>query len=187
MYGWRFPSSRPVGDGILTDLGPAESNYQFVIDLGYVDLLRSNHISYTLRDLPEVEFALGFMVYSFSDSHEAIYDQKPLYATLGIHLVDAEGRAVIEEHAPASSWIWSGSSGDLLSSFIYRRGRHVEEPLGGGGVSLKRVGIKASEGWGTYFTPLPSESYVLTVDIQDPTTTPRHVTAELKALGGGWK
>ena len=169
-------SPRYSGDGTFTDFGPATAHERYLIDLGPIDLTRANKRSFRMLGLPSSELTIGLRQANVSAGCDAV--------ALGaervrLNVSTSEGAIVVSEDAPLNGWTSS-------SGLVYRRGFEREEPAGAGSVQLVRVGVRASGGWGTYFTPNPRKTYVATFEVLDA----RGVSgcqSRLVALGGGWK
>ena len=161
------------GDGVLSDAGVFSAD-RYLLDLGPVDLAHSNETTYRLSNLPEERFTLGLLI-SGTTGSEPLYFAKPLRTPIRIEMRNERGELVMAASGALSDWVWSGSSGELQRSFVYRRAQDS------GRVQL------ADQGSGTYFHPRKSASYVLKVSVlgNDPAATAFHAT--LRMRGGGWK
>ena len=164
------------GDGTFTDFGPQTAHERYVIDLGAIDLSRPNRQAFRMLGLPSVELTMGLRQVNVSAGCDA--------AALGavrIRLdVDTEdGAVVISEEGPLSAWT---SSPDL----VYRRGSELQKPSGDGSFQIVPTGVRAFRGWGTYFTPKSSETYLAKFEVLDARGA-SGCESRLVLLGGGWK
>jgi hypothetical protein len=169
-------SHRYRGDGTLTDLGPTAAINRYVVDLGPIDLSRPNQRSFKMVGLPPVELTMGVRPVSVSAGCDA--------TALGSVRVRLEvqteaGAVVVAEEAPLSAWV---SASDL----VYRRGAAHQGPAGGDAVKYVRTGMRASGGWGTYFTPRSSGIYLAQFTVLDARGA-SDCESRLVLLGGGWK
>jgi hypothetical protein len=115
-----------------------------------------------MRGLSSNEFVLGFRT-----------TQRPINATVRVALDNGRGKTVIAEESPLVDWVWSYSvASEPRDYFVYRAGKEQEVPIGGGSVRLERLGVRADGGWGSYFHPVPSESYTLRLDVAQPAAAP---------------
>ena len=160
------------GDGVLSDAGIFSAD-RYVLDLGPIDLARSNETTYRLSNLPEEKFTLGLLI-SGTTGSEPLYLAKPLTANIQIEMRNERGELVIATSGALRDWTWSGSSGELQRSFVYRA------------LDSERVQL-ADQGSGTYFRPRGNASYTLTVSVlgNDPAATAYHATLGMR--GGDWK
>ena len=93
---------------------------------------------------------------------------------------------VIDEAAPLSEWVWSLESLTCqYKSFGYRQGQSKKIDLGDDLMTFEEVGLKAHDGWGTYFTAQENAQYVLVVTLRE--AVPPGFLVELGADGGSWK
>ena len=164
------------GDGTFTDFGPQSAHERYLVDLGPVDLSRSNTRTFRMLGLPSTELTIGLRPVSGSPGCDAA-------ALAGervrIAVVAGNDAGAVSEEAPLSAWTHS-------SELVYRRGAERQEPVGGGSVRLERVGIRAYGGWGTYFTPKTDEVYIATFEVLEAAGT-SECGSRLVVLGGGWK
>jgi hypothetical protein len=164
------------GDGTFTDFGPTAAHERYVLDLGPIDLSRPNRQSFKMIGLPPAEFTMGLREVNVS----AGCDVTALASiSVRLDLQVEDGAVVIAEQAPLSEWV---SSPDLL----YRRGQDRREAVGGGAVRFVPIGIRASGGWGTYFTPMSSGTYLARFTVLDARGA-SGCESRLVLLGGGWK
>ena len=179
--------------GKLTDRGPLAFSPRYVLDLAEIDVTKGQagqrqgipprpnkdvvgQYTFSLRDLPVVEFTVGFNVTKKGGGNigELGSISPPLSATVRMTMVNDRGDKVMVEEAPLSQWRWSG--GDLPEfTFVYRHGKVQEIPIGDGrgSVENRRIGFLADGGWGTAFRPREGTRYQLAVEI-------------LKADSRGW-
>ena len=170
----RSPGYR--GDGTLTDFGPSTAHGRYAIDLGPIDLSRPNQRSYKMLGLPQVEFTMGLRQVNVSARCDAAA-LGSVRVRLGVRSDD--GVVIVTEDAPLSAWVVSP---DLM----YRRGAEHEEPKAGGAFELVRSGVRASGGWGTYFTPQRTATYLAQLEVLDAHGL-SGCESRLVLLGGGWK
>lgn len=164
------------GDGTFTDFGLGTATERYVVDLGPIDLSRPNQRSFRLLGLPSVEFTVGLRQVNVSAGCDA--------AALGavhvrLEVKAGDGAVVVAEDGPLSTWINS-------SHLVYRPGIELEEPKPGGVIHLVRTGVRASGGWGTYFTPRLFAPYFATFEVVDAQGA-SGCESRLVLLGGGWK
>jgi hypothetical protein len=154
------------GDGQLSDAGfLVLLGHRYTLDLGPVDLRVAGTRTYHLRRLPSTGFAAGIKI-SEVDTNllESLPEQD---ARVRIQVTTADGKVAVLEDVPLREWAWSHALGGS-EAFLYRRGRENEIPLGGGGVRIQRIDLKASNGWGTYFDAKFWTWYDLTVEVVEP-------------------
>jgi hypothetical protein len=164
------------GDGTFTDFGPLSAHERYLVDLGPVDLSRSNERTFRMLGLPSTELTVGLRQVNVS----AGCDAAALAAErVRIAVVGGDDAGAVSEEAPLGAWVHS-------PDLVYRRGAERQEPLGDGSVRLVRVGIRAYSGWGTYFTPKPGQTYIATFEVLDAAGT-AGCESRLVLLGGGWK
>lgn len=170
------------GDGELTDNGPLAAKNRYVLGLGTVEQGQS---SYRLAGLPEDRFTVGLTVQTSLRSQSLCADQT-LSNRVSVKLTTAAGKMVIDESAPLDEWVWSRRV-DICEheAFVFRVGRTKEVDAGDGFTRFEGLGIKAHEGWGTYFSPSRDTEYRLQVTLHEP--MPEGFSAKLQAVGGGWK
>jgi hypothetical protein len=172
------------GDGKFTDAGRLEASERFVLDLGGLNLTQPNTRTYRMASLPHDTFTLGLDV--IAPTSELLYETRPIRAVVRFVVLDERGRTVVDETGPLDQWVWSWGTRER-TSFVYRRGSTRDVPIGGGAVQVDLTGQKADEGWGTYFKPRSTGSYVFRVEIQRGDPASGKYRAVLKARGGGWK
>ena len=164
------------GNGILTDAGVGTAGFRYVVDLGAVSLSNPNRRSFKMVGLPATEFTIGLRPVNVSTGCDA----SSLYSTrVRLNIQADDGSVVVAEEGPLSTWITS-------SNLVYKRGTEREEPKAGGVFELIRSGVRASGGWGTYFTPQTSVTYVAKFDVLETHGT-TGCDSHLILLGGGWK
>lgn len=164
------------GDGTLTDFGIEAADERYVLDLGLVDLSRLNRRSFKLAGLPAVEFAMGLRQVNVSAGCAAA----ALNSTnVRMHVQAEDGQVVIDEEGPLSAWVTS-------SSLVYRRGKERREPKDGDAFRLVETGVRAFGGWGTYFTPQTSVTYLAKFEVVETRDT-SGCESRLVLVGGGWK
>jgi hypothetical protein len=164
------------GDGTLTDAGLGAAHNRYVVDLGPVSLSSLNSHSFRLTGLPATEFTIGLRPINVL----AGCDASGLNSTkIRLDVRTGDGQVVISEEEPLSAWVTS-------SDLVYRRGTEREEPKAGGAVKSVQTGVRASGGWGTYFTPRTSATYLATFEVLDAHGT-SDCESRLVLLGGGWK
>lgn len=164
------------GDGTLSDMGPAAAHERYVVDLGVIDLSRPGSRSFKLVGLPSVEFTIGLRRVNVSDGCDA--------GALGrvdirLRVQTKAGAVVIDEEGALSAWIHS-------TDLLYRRGVERQEPKANGAFELVRTGVRDSEGWGTYFTPQSTATYVANFEALTAQGT-SGCESRLVLVGGGWK
>ena len=164
------------GDGTFRDFGPATAIDRYVVDLGPIDLSRPNQRSFRLLGLPGVEFTMGLRQVNVS----ARCDAAALSSVrVRLEVKTGDGALVIAEDGPLSTWVNS-------PQLVYRRGVELEKPEAGGAFQLVRTGVRASGGWGTYFTPRSSAPYFAEFDVVDAQGA-SGCESRIVLLGGGWK
>lgn len=160
------------GDGSFIDKG-FFAGPRYELDLGPVDLTRTNTYIYRLVGLPDTEFVAGFEIIEAKPNNA---DERPSNpAIIRFVLENSNQAAVVSEDGPLDSWVWSYGRDQPLS-FLYRRGKEIEIPVGTGTYQLERVGVRADGGWGTYFTPTKGTIYTLTLSIVQPQQPPQRPT-----------
>ncbi len=155
-------------------LGTAQDRY--VVDLGRIDLSRPNRQSFKMRGLPSVEFTMGLRQVNVSAGCDATAFGA---VRVALNVQADDGAVVVAENAPLADWAAS-------PHLVYRRGAERQEPRPGGAVEFVRTGVRASGGWGTYFTPRSHTTYVAQLEVisaQDASGC----ESRLVLLGGVWK
>jgi hypothetical protein len=164
------------GDGTFTDHGPLTSHERYIVDLGPVDLGRAGHETFRMLGLPSAELTLGLRpITSTAECNTRALDAVRVRLTVGT----SGGATIISEQAPLGAWTHS-------PTLIYKRGVERQVPSDNGSVQLVRTGKLQSDGWGSYFTPSPSETYLGTLEVLDALGA-SGCESRLVALGGGWK
>ena len=177
--------ARYSGDGKLID-DRFSSSQRFLLTLSAVDMSRPGVQTFRLVDLPTRAFTLGFQVSGPRPSSEPLYDSRPLSPVVRMTLTDERGRVAIDQSAPLSDWVWSGSPHESMS-FVYLQGLSRDIPVSEGVVSPQPIGVKSDAGWGTYFTPRSEGSYMLRVEIVEGDPRAKNYAVELKGVTGGWE
>ena len=170
------------GDGEMTYAGPFAATEQWVLQLGEIE---PGSKTYRLNGLPAERFTVGLVMHA---SEEALQRCGPEQVTQTVTLVLSadDGAIVIDESASLADWVWSHSRHECgAHNFIYRRGMKGKVPLDGGAFTHEELGVKAYEGWGTYFTASPGTEYEIKLTLEEE--FPAGITATLVAKGGGWK
>ena len=168
--------ARYRGDGKFSDFGPQTAHERYVVDLGPIDLSRANKQSFKMLGLPSTELTVGLRQVDVSAGCDATALSS---VRVRLEVRGADRAVVVSEEGPLSTWTSS-------PSLLYRRGVELQEPSGGGSVQLVRTGVRASDGWGTYFTPKPSETYIASSEVLDARGA-SGCESSLVVLGGGWK
>jgi hypothetical protein len=162
------------GDGELSDQGLGTARERYRLDLGLVDLSSGGAVMFKMKGLPAEEFTAGLE----GISHCVVEgSNSPIRVRLA--LSSAQNGVVISEEAPLREWNQS-------RGFWYRKGLEKEVPTTGEVTEIKRIGILADDGWGTYFTARPRSAYSLKLSVviaQEAFSCP----ARLVLYGGGWK
>jgi hypothetical protein len=164
------------GDGTFTDFGPATAIDGYVVDLGRIDLSRPNQQSFRLWGLPGVEFTVGLRPVNVSAGCDAMALR---LVRVRLEVKSGDGDEVVDEDGPLSTWVDA-------TELVYRRGVALETREAGGASRFVRTGVRASGGWGTYFTPRQSAPYFVKFDVVDAQGASA-CESHLVLLGGGWK
>jgi hypothetical protein len=152
------------------------------LDLGSVDLTSMGSYSYRMANLPEAQFTVGIEVIEANPNNMS--SKQPSHpCVLYLALDDEKGNSVIREQESLDSWTWS-YSGNETTSYYYRRGSGIEIPLGNGTTQGQRIGVKASNGWGSYFDADESTTYHLTFRVLSPDTSMRPARLVLHRVQG---
>jgi len=178
-----YNASSYSGDGTLTDNGYSSAIDRYVLDLEAVEIGSQYENQYRLKGLPSEEFTIGLRIRS-GEPIEIVKDSGMLTGSFELELVRDSGEVVISEIGDLSEWVWSYCSG-CTDGFIYRRGEQAEERLASGGIHLRKIGERIDAGWGTYITPDPEQTYLLTVRLNAESSMP--ISAAVTAKTGGWK
>lgn len=156
-----YQASSYSGDGRLFDNGWQLKGGRYALDLGPINVGRAGTYSYKLGRLPDAEFVIGVEIVEATPNR----DERPNHkAQVRLDLKEVAGRTVVTESGSLEDWIWSYGLDDT-KSFLFRRGEGKDIPLATGGTQGQRVGVKASGGWGSYFTAEESASYELTFQV----------------------
>ena len=177
-----------VGDGHLVDRGFFSYIPRYTLNLGLVDLAQRNTYTYSMVYFPSTELTIGFRIRGHTGtSYTSIGETRPINSTIRLLLRNAEGLPVIDESASMKNgWVWSYGLHDPNEAFVYRRGKTEDVPIAEHTVHVKNIGVKADDGWGTYFTPKFWGRYTLLLEIQEGDPRVREFQVELEAHGGGW-
>lgn len=132
------------------------------ITLGEIDLSAKGEYRYRLKGFSANEFTIGLQVTRLANGGAPIFFLKPFNADIRLRLRNERGEVVIDERANLDQWVWSGASAEPNKSHVYRRGRSVDIPVGRG-FRVERVGVRADDGWGTYFDPRVDGDYQLEI------------------------
>lgn len=144
------------GDGTLSD---ADYLAKYKLTLGDVDLATASEQSFVLSRLPRETFTLGLEIRRLQSRPEQVREGKPLHSMVHIRIVSERNEVVVDEQAKLSEWVWSGALSEPDRSFVYRRGKTQETPIGGGSVRVDEVEKRADGGWGSYFVPRRDGTY----------------------------
>ncbi len=176
--GWAYQ-----GDGKLQDSGPLASHDRYVLDLGPIDLGRTGQYTYTMSNLPAVDFIVGLEIVEVEPNRFTA--NQPVHSgSIRLLLETSNHEIVISEDGPLKSWRRSFVR-DELESFLYRKGKEHWITNKDGTTSPVSDGVRTDEGWGTYFVPRPDITYRLTLEVLEAQGLPRPTRLLLK--GGGWK
>jgi len=171
------------GDGKLVDYGPFAARHRYVLDLGPVDLGRTGKYTYTMSNLPSVDFVIGLEIVE-AQANQFTGNQPAHSGSIRLLLETSNHEIVISEDGPLESWIWSFAKGNF-ESFLYRTGKEHWITNKDGTTSPVPDGTRTDEGWGTYFLPRPDITYRLTLEVLEAQALPR--PTRLLVTGGGWK
>lgn len=144
-------SSGYHGYGEFKDNGAGATQERYVVDFGPVDLGKASRKSFKVAGLPPVEFAMGLRPVSTSTGCDAAA-LKAVNVRIEMH--GGDGIIVMAEEGPLSTWVTS-------SNLIYRRGAEQGDKASGDASGPARSGVLPSGGWGTYFTPQDSTTYLV--------------------------
>jgi hypothetical protein len=165
-----YHAARYDGDGQLTDAGwLVFMGNRYRLDLGPVDLATPGRHTFRLSDLPRTEFTAGVEI-TVAEPRELDDAQVAHTSYVRLELKTSAGEIAVLEEGPLNSWVWSHALQGSIA-FVYRRGERKDVPLRNGNTRVERVGIKEASGWGTYFTAERSETYFLTLEVVDPSST----------------
>lgn len=158
---------RYVGDGTLTRTkAPAFfCQDQFDVDLGAVDFTHPATMQFRLEGLPKREYTVGFDVGSRDSSgaasNAAVRDAHVPDPLVELVLRNEKGEVVLNQRGHLSDWVWSSALSNSQWSYVYNRGEGHEIRINPTTTEGQRTGIKADDGWGTYFTPRRRGRYQL--------------------------
>jgi len=166
-------SSGYRGYGEFTDNGAGAAMERYMVDFGKVDLGKPNQKAFRMAGLPHVEFSMGLRPVNVSASCNETALSK---VNIELQVQSEDGAVVIAEDAPLGSWV----SGAQL---VYRRGAERQQV---GAAESTRTDVHAAQGWGTYFTPDSSATYLAKFYVRDTIGT-QGCESRLVLLSGGWK
>ena len=166
-------SSGYRGYGEFTDNGASAATQRYVVDFGKIDLGKPNQKAFRMAGLPHVEFTMGLRPVNVSASCNDVALSK---VNIELQVQSGDGAVVIAEDAPLGSW----ASGSQL---LYRRGAERQQA---GAAGSTRTDVRAAHGWGTYFTPETSATYLAKFYVRDTDGT-AGCESRLVLLSGGWK
>ena len=164
------------GYGEFTDNGAGAATERYVVDFGKVDLGKPNQKAFRMAGLPHVEFTMGLRRSNFAAGCDAAALAK---VTIKVEVQSEEGAVVIDEEAPLGSWAAS-------AGLFYRRGAERAEASSEGVSRLVRNNVHTAQGWGSYFTPESSATYLAKFYVRDTDGT-AGCESRLVLLSGGWK
>lgn len=142
LYGWRYPKTWSVGDGVIEDSGPRTANRRYTIELADLKNADSRIVELQINSLPESEFTIGFDI-QIDSTTGPLLEVKPVSTIVHIRVVNENGEVVIDEESPLNKWVWSGSTLEHSEAFVYARGKEREIPLDNGGVRLEPESLRA--------------------------------------------
>jgi len=171
------------GDGKLVDHGPFAAKDRYVLDLGPVDLSRTGKYTYTMSNLPAVDFVIGLEIVE-AEANQFTGNRPAHSGSIRLLLETSNHEIVISEDGPLKSWKRSFVKGNF-ESFLYRAGEEHWISNNDGTTSPVPDGVRKDGGWGTYFSPRPDTTYRLTLEVLEAQAQPR--PARLLVTGGGWK
>jgi hypothetical protein len=128
-----------------------------------IELERDDSAMFQLAGLPHAEFVIGIDVESSRDIGLTNWAQ--VETILRMELLSSNNEIIILEEGPISEWVASTSPSLPGRARFYRRGEAEDVTYPNGNTGTKRLGLKVSEGWGTYFISETSEQYVLKVAV----------------------
>ena len=170
--------ARYSGDGYLVDNGRMNYSNRYNVHLGEVDLAIPGVVEYRLSGLPRATFVAGIEVEE--SDNLAVSGREPTHrVAVRIEVHSNDGQEVIFEEGPLSTWVRSFAIAEGHRARLYRRGSSRDVSLPNGNTASERLGVKASGGWGTYFTVERSAEYVLRVSVIEselPATFPAKIT-----------
>ena len=141
-------------------------SHRYTVDLGPIELGRDGSMTFQLKGLPHAQFTVGIDV---KGSKDLQLTNQPLRKTvLRIELRSSDNKTIIVEEAPLSEWVATTSPSSPGWAHFYRRGDAEDVVYSNGSTGSKRLGVKASEGWGTYFNSETPERYLLKVSVLSP-------------------
>jgi len=167
------------GDGKFTDRGIFASHQRYILDLGPVDLTRTERQEFRIANLPTENFTFGLQL------HNARWDQRNVHAKVRLALVNEKDETVFDVVETVSKWTWSGARDEDVV-FVYLSGKSKEIILRPGVFTYEALGVGPDGGWGTYASIRKHGRYKLIFDNLEPdpkATAP----AKVLAIGGGWK
>ena len=154
------------GDGQLTYHGMLSYSQRYTLDFGSIDLTRRGTYEFRLSGLVAEEMVAGLRVLETRpNTVDGLAPTHP--AVVRIRLVASDGSIVIAETRRLDEWTRSHGVGDATSEY-YIRGEGRDIPIGNGTTRGQRLNAKPHGGWGTYFRPVASSSYVLSIDVLEP-------------------
>jgi len=176
--GWAYQ-----GDGKLRDSGPLASRHRYVLDLGPIDLGRTGKYTYTMSNMPAVDFAIGLEIVEVEPNR--FTGNQPVHSgSIRLLLETSNHEIVISEDGPLKSWRRSFVR-DNFESFLYRKGEEHWITNKDGTTSPVADGVRTDEGWGSFFLPRSNITYRLTLEVLEAQALPR--PTRLLVQGGGWK
>lgn len=169
------------GDGIFIDHGLSAAS-RFELNLGAIE---KENVIFRIARLPKEKYTFGLELTNTIDS-VSFCDGLPISNIITMKLSTLNGDVIIEEHANLNEWTWSVKRDTCkFKAFGYRQGKLEVLKLREGLTTSQNIGIKAHQGWGSYFTANPSTEYILQVTVAE--LIPKTVIVKIKARGGGWK
>ena len=163
------------GYGEFTDNGAGAAMERYMVDFGKVHLGKPGQKAFKMAGLPHVEFTMGLRPATSPDCDKPGLDK----VVIELDVQAEDGAVVVHEEGPLGDWTAS-------SSIVYRRGAERVESLPGGASRHVRIDVHTAQGWGTYFTPESSATYLAKFYVRE-TEGMTGCQTRLVLLGGGWK
>jgi len=152
----------------------------YTVDLGVIDLTRTDESTHRLEGLPAVEATIGLAMVSKAGAGT---EPPRLDAAIALTLLDDKGAIVLSRHERLSEWTRSFALNDPAHTYLFQRGTQIDVAVTPATVRAERFPIGPDDSWGTYFTPRRGARYTLHFAVEQPDPNLAGVVARLQIHG----
>lgn len=171
----------------MIDSGESLSCEWYTLDFGNIEISEEREYKFTLNELPENWFSLGFLVSRKDGSaimkNTKVEIPKELFQA-HIKVTNSKNEIVIDETGQTSNWLWYTYANTPKQSFVYKRTREDRSwPCDG----YKKSILKNELAYGTSFVSDKELTYQIVVLIRDNAIISREFMAKFWGIGWGSK